>query len=160
MKKYLKYFLIILVIGFVTFPAHVLSHDDLSSFQQATEFRGIRWGSDTINYPYLFLKSDNVDGVELFGRECEKLTLGSVDLGEITYHFYNDQFYQVSIALKSDIGHQPLLDSLTETYGTPGNKNGMYVWGNDVFLIHLFPEGASISYLPVLNKITRSQDNN
>ena len=91
MNKFIKYFLLALVIGFITFPAHVLSYDNLSSLRQPAEFRGIRWGADTINYPYLFLKSDNVGGIELFGRECEKLFLGSAGLSEVTYHFYNDK---------------------------------------------------------------------
>ena len=155
MNKFLKYFILILVIGYIILPSHVLSNNNLSSFQQPVEFRGIRWGADTINYPYLFLKSDNVGGIELFGRECENLKLGSADLSEITYHFYNDKFYQVSIGVRNDSDHQHLLDELTEAFGTPYKETGFYIWENGSFLISLYPEGARISYLPILNKIKR-----
>jgi hypothetical protein len=160
MKKCLKYFLLIWIIAFSAPPAYVLSYENLSSLRQPIGFSGIYWGSEPYNYTYLFLKSDNVDGIEAFGRECEKLTLGPAKLSEITYHFYQNKFFQVSIILNSDSDHQSLLDALIETYGTPEKESGMYIWGNDTVVIRLFPRGASITYLPILDKINEKYNNN
>ena len=159
MKKLLKYFWLIGVISLFMTPANVLSLDNLSSLQQPSGFRGIDWGSSKDNHSYLFAMFDNVDGFEVYNRECEKQTLGAAKLSEVTYHFYHDKFYQVSITLNSDSDHQPLLDALIEAYGAPEKEPDLYIWGNDTVVIRLSPEGVSISYLPILNEINQKHNN-
>lgn len=158
MKKFLKYLLAIWVAAFIMTPPCALSLDSLSSLRQPNGFRGIYWGASKLHHPYLFSISDNVDGIETFSKECENFTLGSAELYEVKYHFHNDQFYQVSLLLNSGSDQQPLLDMLSESYGTPEKESGVYVWGNDNIVIHLFPSGASLSYLPILNEISQKQN--
>ena len=155
MKKYLKYLLFIGIITVTMTPARVFPFDNLSSSRQPTGFRDVYWRASTYDHPYMFTMYDNVDGIGKYNRELDILTLGKARLSEITYHFYQDKFYQVSIALKSDIDHQPLLDALVEAFGTPEELSGIYIWENDTVAIRLFPEGASISYLPILDEIAR-----
>ncbi len=155
MKKNIKHFLLLCIITVIMAPSYVLSFDNLSSSRQPTGFRGINWGESKYDHPYLFSMYDNVNGIETFNRELENLTLGKAKLSEITYHFYHDKFYQVSITLKSDKDHQPLLDALTESYGTAEIESGIYVWENETVSIRLFPGGASISYLPIFNELHR-----
>lgn len=156
MEKSLKYLLLIGIIAFSLVPSYVLSFDNLSSLQQPTGFREVYWGSSKYNHPYLFSVSDNVDGAETFSKECEKFTLGSAEVHEITYHFYHDKFYQVSLMLDSGSDHQPLLNELIEAYGTPEKESGMYLWDNDIISIRLSPSGAALSYLPILNEISQN----
>ena len=155
MRKYLKYLFLTGAIAVSIAPAHAFSFDNLSSSRQPDGFRDVYWGSCKSDHPYLFSMYDNVDGVEIFHRELENLTLSSARLTEIIYHFYNDKFYQVSIKLKSDNDYQPLLSTLTEAYGKPEKDFGIYIWENDTVVIRLFPEGATISYLPILERISQ-----
>lgn len=160
MKKTIKYILLSLVIAFSIAPGYTLSFDNLSSSRQPTGFRDVYWGAGTSDHLYLFQKSDNVDGIEAFGRECENLTLGSARFSEITYHFYNDRFFQVSMVLNNDRDHKSLLDTLIEIYGKPEKESGMHIWGNDTVEIVLFSNGAFIRYLPIIDKINHKNSNN
>ena len=159
MNKYLRYLLLIGIIAVSMAPAYVFSLDNLSSSLQPTGFRGVNWGASKLDHPYLFTVYDSIDGVDTMHRELENLTFGSVKLAGIIYHFYNDQFYQVSMTIRSDNDHKLLLGVLVEAYGTPGKESGIFKWKNDTVSISLFPEGASITYLPILNKIDQKQNN-
>ena len=159
MKKYLKYILLAGIIALSICPVYVFAFDNLSSSRQPIGFRGVDWGVSKHDHPYLFSMYDKVEGVETFHRELENLTIDGARLTEIIYHFYNDKFYQVSIKIKSDADFQPLLDVLTESYGAPEKDSGIYVWENNTVAIRLFPGGASISYLPILNKIGHKHNN-
>ena len=140
-------------------PGYAFSSDNLSPSQQPTGFRGIYWDSDRKNHLYLFSMFDKVEGVETFNRECDLLTFGAARLGEIRYQFYNDRFYQVSLILDNDLDYKALLDELTNAFGTPEKDSDVYMWGNDTVTIQLFPGGASISYLPILNEMSKKKDN-
>lgn len=155
MKKILKYISVILIIAFCMAPIFAFSYDNLSSSRQPAGFRGIYWGESKSEHSYLFSMYNNVDGFETFNRECEKQILGTAKLNEVAYHFYHDKFYRVSIILNSSSDHQHLLDALTSAYGAPEKESDVYVWANDTVVVRLFSEGASISYLPVLNKINQ-----
>lgn len=159
MKKYIKYSLLAGIIAISLFPADCFSFENLSSSKQPDGFRGVFWGASKLDHPYLFYVYDTVNGVETMHRELESLSLGKAKLREITYHFYNDKFFQVLISLRSNKDHQPLLDALTEAHGTPELESGIYIWENNTVSIRLFPEGASISYLPILNSIYRKNSN-
>ena len=114
MAKYLKHFLLIGIIAINMAPAYVFSLDNLSSSLQPTGFRGINWGASKLDHPYLFTVYDSIDGVDTMHRELENLTFGSAKLAGIIYHFYNDQFYQVSMSIRSNNDHQLLLDEFDE----------------------------------------------
>ena len=159
MKKYVGYIFLMWIAAMCMTPFNAFSYDNLSPLGQPGGFRGVNWGSSKSSHQYLFSVHDELDGVETFHRELENLTFGRARLSEITYHFYHDKFYQVSIRLESETDHQPLLDILTESYGKPGKESGLYIWENDTVSIRLFSEGASIAYLPILNKIIDNQIN-
>ena len=155
MEKYLKYLLLTGIMAVTASPAYVFSYDNLSSSKQPVGFRGVYWESSKSSHTYLFSVFDNVEGIETFNRELEILTLGSAGLSEIRYHFYHDQFYQVSIMLNSANDFQPLLDELIGAYGMPEKESGIHIWENKTVSIRLSPEGASISYLPILDRLKR-----
>ena len=160
MKKYLKIILLIWIIVFSMTPFEAFSYDNLSSSRQPDGFRGVYWGVSKNNHQYLFTMYDKVNGIETFNRECEDLTFGSAKLSEITYHFYQDKFYEAVIMLKSRADFQPLFNILIEAFGMPEEESGIYIWENDTVRIRLYPEGASISYLPIFNQIESEYSNN
>ncbi|NLD38776.1 MAG: hypothetical protein GX654_18090 [Desulfatiglans sp.] len=153
MKNIIKYLLVAWAFALCMTPVYAFSYDNLSPSKQPTGFRGIFWESGKNHHLDLFSVFDNVDGVETFNRECDLLTLGSARLSEIRYHFYQNKFYQVSLILDNEVDHKALLGELTNEFGTPEEKSGTYVWENDTVSICLYPDGAIISYLPILNEI-------
>lgn len=152
MKNYIKYLMVAWALVFCMIPTYAFSYDNLSPSKQPNGFRGIYWESGKNLHLDLFSVFDNVDGVETFNRECDLLTLGSARLSEIRYHFYQNKFYQVSLILDNGLDNKILLTELTDEFGTPEEKSGTYIWENDTVSISLYPGGAIISYLPILNK--------
>lgn len=153
MKNYVKYLLVAWVLAFCMIPFYAFSYDNLSPLKQPAGFRGIYWESGKNNHLDLFSVFDNVEGVEIFNRECELLVIGPAMLGEIRYHFYNNRFYQVSLILDNGVDNKTLLTELTNAFGTPEEKTGIYIWENNTVSINLYPGGAIISYLPILNEV-------
>ena len=151
MNKYIKNLSFIGIVIICMVPAHVFAYNNLSSLKQPKGFRDVYWESSKGDHPYLFTTSGNVNGIEVYNRECDLLTLGDAKFSEIAYYYYNDKFYQVLITLRSADDYRPLFDVLVETYGKPEKDSDIFIWENETVSIRLFPGGASISYLPVLN---------
>ncbi len=153
MSNYIKSPLLAGLVAVCMIPVYAFSYNNLSHSKQPYGFRGIFWESGKNHHLELFSVFDNVEGFETFNRECDLLSLGSSRLSEIRYHFYQNNFYQVSLILDNEFDHKALLSELTNAFGTPEEKSGTYIWENDTVSIQLFPEVAIISYLPILNGI-------
>jgi hypothetical protein len=135
---------------------------DIAFPNEPDGFRGIKWGT----------KITLLSGMELVRNGCaekyyirsgDKLKVGEAVVEKITYGFYRDEFFKVTIRFKGLMNYLDLKQTLFGVYGEgeqfPGRD--IYTWrGKQVFVTIEFKgmlnEGEAIyTYKPIMEKMSK-----
>lgn len=124
-------------------------------------FRGIKWGTDIARLPGMELVK-NGGAEKYYVRPDEKLKIGDAIVEKITYGFYRDEFFKVTISLKGLMNYMHMKETLTGLYGDGDHVFGksLYAWtGTKVNVVIEFNgvlnEGEVLYlYKPVMEKRT------
>ncbi len=125
-------------------------------------FRGIKWGTKI--GALTGMEFVRVEGAETsYIRPDEKLKIGDAVIERITYGFYRDEFYKVTIQFKGLMNYLHLKKTLTDLYGDGDNIPGtdVHTWtGRKTVVVVEFKgmlnEGEVLyTYKPVMEKMTK-----
>lgn len=125
-------------------------------------FRGIKWGTKIGALGGMeFVRGEGAE--KYYARPDEKLKVGDAVIERITYGFYRDEFYKVTIRFKGLMNYLHLKKTLTDLYGDGDNIPGtdVYSWsGKKVAVVIEFKgmlnEGEVLYlYKPIMEKLTR-----
>jgi hypothetical protein len=132
-------------------------------------FRGIPWGTNIENLSDMTLVPGYISGsgvfhIKSYRRKEDLLRIGDAELESLTYVFYKDQFYRVSIVVKGVSNQQNLLRALTARYGdrdmysSPSSED-RWVWLKKGVYIELRSRhGFSTSFCDIFyDRIRRQQ---
>jgi len=86
------------------------------------DFREMKWGSAIVDYPAMVLAEDKGDW-KFYRQNRNDLVIGPAKLEQITYGFYKDRFYSVSIEAKGKVNCRALRDAVFATYGKGHRQN-------------------------------------
>jgi len=133
------------------------------SFQNEPEgFRGIRWGTKITRLPGMELV--RVEGDEkYYVRPEDKLKIGKAVIESITYGFYRDDFFKVTIRVKGLMNYLDLKQTFVEVYGDGENVFGkdFYAWSGKQVLVTIefktmLNEGEALyAYKPITEKMNK-----
>jgi len=125
-------------------------------------FRGIKWGTNIARLSGMeLIRSEGAE--KYYIRPEDKLKVGEAVVERITYGFYRDEFFNVTIHFKGLMNYLDLKQTLFGVYGEgeqfPGKD--IFTWrGKQVFITIEFKgmlnEGEAIStYKPILEKMRK-----
>ncbi len=94
-------------------------------------FRDLSWGDSPQNIEPYFLSNSEYEetGVEIYRKENESLSLGSVILNRIEYHFFKDRLFRIVAYVENEENNRKASEAMLEArYGKPkraflANKN-------------------------------------
>jgi len=123
------------------------------------EFRGKKWGADISEFTDM-VKAGDLDGIQRYSKNNDKLNIGEAVLDEIKYDFYKGKFYAVRIKIYDRESFDKIRETLSENYGykdskTEGDQEYIWDWSN----INIKLTSSSLSfwlkytYKPVLKEI-------
>lgn len=104
------------------------------------DFKGIKWGANLSTLPDMVQRA-NEKGVKYCRRKNDKMTIGNINVGSITYLFYKDRFYSVQI-LFPDANYDKMREKLYKEHGMdtffdPHSFVGKYTWSGAAVDIEL-----------------------
>jgi len=84
------------------------------------DFRGMRWGDPSSHLgKSKIIVPKTPAGVECRRRVGERLFVGKAQLDSVTYCFYKDRFFGVSLNFEGRSNYSAILNAVTEIYGRP-----------------------------------------
>ncbi|MCX5834952.1 MAG: hypothetical protein NTV99_10685 [Deltaproteobacteria bacterium] len=125
-------------------------------------FRGIKWGTKITRLSGMeFVRSEGAE--KYYIRPDDKLKVGEAVVERITYGFYRDEFFKVTIYVKGLKNYLDLKQTFSGVYGEGDNVFGkdFYTWpGKQVFITIEFKgmlnEGEAIyTYKPIMEKMSK-----
>ena len=135
---------------------------DIAFPNEPDGFRGIKWGTKITHLSGMALVRN--EGMEKYYiKPDEKLKVGEAVVERITYGFYRDEFFRVTIHFKGLMNYLDLKQTLFGVYGEgeqfPGRD--IYTWrGKQVFITIEFKgmlnEGEALyTYKPIMEKMSK-----
>jgi hypothetical protein len=85
-------------------------------------FRGLSWGGSLQNIEPCFFSNSEYEetGVEVYRKENESLSLGSVILSRIEYHFFEDSLFRIVVYVENEEINRKASEAMLEArYGKP-----------------------------------------
>ena len=81
-------------------------------------FRDLKWGANIndMNDPNMTFR-ESYEGVKIYVRSGDKLSIGDAELETINYIFYKDRFFTLGIRAKGHTNFTALKDALFAYYG-------------------------------------------
>jgi len=125
-------------------------------------FRGIKWGTKIARLPEMELvRSEGAE--KYYVRPEDKLKVGKATIERITYGFYRDEFFKVTINVKGLMNYLDLKQTFYSVYGEAEELPGkdIYTWrGKQVFITIEFRgmlnEGEAVYwYKPITEKMSK-----
>lgn len=114
-------------------------------------FRGIKWGTDISDIPYLVFKRDysqDFGGIKIYTNRDDSLKIGGADVSEIEYYFWGGKFYKMSAStsdlLKSGELYYACLDQFGDRMDIIGST---YRWKGTTTEILLSERGYSGNFI-------------
>ena len=129
--RYIKICFIQVMLGFVVFalPWNLYAFNN-----EPNSFRGIEWSthiSKLANMERIEVEVEENDGLVLYERNNDKMSIGNAGLNRIFYGFYKKRFYFVYIPFRSASSFNGVKSALFQLYGEgyrPNSYMDKYYW--------------------------------
>lgn len=131
---------ILLLLAFLCFSVSLIAQST-KELDAKNGFRDHKFGDDISTFKDMVEIESGPDGLNKFYRMTgDKLSIGSSELKKISYGFYKDKFYAVSIETEGYSNSRGVLKALQELYGR-GSKDNRYIeeykwFGSKVFGVY------------------------
>jgi len=125
-------------------------------------FRGIKWGTKITRLSGMELV--RTEGAEkYYVRPEDKLKIGKAAIESITYGFYRDDFFKVTIRVKGLMNYLDLKETFVGVYGEGENVFGkdFFTWPGKQVLVtiefkRMLNEGEALyTYKPIMEKMSK-----
>ncbi|MNC41693.1 hypothetical protein D3C75_904680 [compost metagenome] len=103
--------------------AVIVSSTALASYTPPTGFRDIPWASSPSALAGGAALVEDYGDMKCFARNKESLNIGDADLRSITYCYYKDRFFAVTVKFAGTTNFSKIQETLTQKFDEPFRPN-------------------------------------